>query len=112
MQRDAVVLSSVVNNPASFSADLPAVRHPDSYAPGPIRTATDNERAAVSAFIAAHPEYAKLPDDAIVQAMSTYRTEEDHAQRQRVHDEGVPVGWRPADHDEPNDGDEDSLARV
>lgn len=81
----------------------------DTYAPGPIRAATDAEAAAIEAFVARHPEYAKLPAEALVQAMSTYHTDDELEERAKLAGEGVPLDWRPGD---PDDGFGDSLGRV
>lgn len=78
-------------------------RRPDdpAYAPGPIRAATDALADTVGRFCHRHPEYAKLGSDAIVQAMTTFRTDEEADLRKVMADEGVPVdvlcGFRPAD---------------
>lgn len=91
----------------------PARRRHDAYAPGPIRAALDRERAAVESFVERHPEYAKLGQEEIVQAMSTYRTAEEHEERHRLRDAGVPRGWR-RDRDEVEElhFDDDSRGRV
>lgn len=86
-------------NPPPQPGTAVTPRYPDGYAPGTIRRATDSERAAVVAFTDRHPEYAKLSQDEIVQAMSTYRTVEDHEDRQRLSDAGVPADWRRGDED-------------
>jgi hypothetical protein len=70
-------------------------RSPD-YHPGLIREATDHEHGAVSAFVAQHPEYAKLSTDAVEQVMATYRTDEEHETFARLHGEGVTPEWRGA----------------
>lgn len=97
----AAVCDLPAPEPASNSVRLAPPRKPESYAPGPIRAATDVEAASISQFCHRHPEYAKLGSDAIVQAMSTYQTEEAATEQQVLADEGVPVdvlcGFRPAD---------------
>lgn len=105
---------AVAVRPPALPAPRAAVtRYPDSYAPGPIREATDRERSTILAFIHAHPEYARLSHDEIVQAMSTYRTDDQAASRDRVEGEGVPWNWRAeADEDEHVGEIDDPLARV
>ena len=91
MQR-SLTFDVVVSQPALPSAATPA----DRYLPGTFRQATDCVHAAVSAFLAHHPEYARLSTDAIEQVLATYRTDEEHETAARLGDEGVPVGRRAA----------------
>lgn len=87
----------------------------EQYAPGIIRASTDAVHSAVTAFTARHPEYEKLGIDAIIQAAGTHRSDEEHAERERVYGEGVPRNWRRnADNDEVEDLYDayDSLGRV
>ena len=80
---------------ARRAPQYPAAPTPaDQYSPGPIREAHDAEHHAVTRFAAKHPEYRGLPDDVITQAMSTYLTDEEEADRAKLHGEGVPAGWR------------------
>lgn len=98
---------SVVPQPHRKTAAPVTTRHPDLYAPGPIRQASDRGRSAVVAFTKAHPEFARLSDDEVIQAMSTYRTAEEHAERERAYGDGVPRHWRRSD----DGGIDDSLGR-
>jgi len=64
----------------------------------PIRVSSDKAIDAIAKFCEQHPEYARLGVDVIEQTMATYRTEEEHAVRKMLADEGVPVGrWRRGD---------------
>lgn len=109
----AVVPLASPATPPEFRSTHPARRRHDAYAPGPIRASLDRERAAVESFVERHPEYAKLGQEEIVQAMSTYRTVEEHEERHRLRDAGVPRGWR-RDRDEVEElhFDDDSRGRV
>jgi hypothetical protein len=88
---------AVTRNPATPAAPRPPS---GAYAPGPIREASDAERSAVAQFTARHPEYSGLAPEIIAQAMSTYRTDEEDAERAKLRAEGVPEGWRPFEDDE------------
>lgn len=59
-----------------------------------IHRTTDAAADALAAFTRAHPEYAKLAPEAVEQAMSTYRTDEEHRVMGWLRDEGVPVDRR------------------
>lgn len=76
--------------PARGSSNLPAAL--DAYAPGVIRTQSDRERAAIAAFLHRHPEYEVLPREIVLQIGTTYLDEDDHAEREMLAGEGVPVG--------------------
>lgn len=70
------------------------------YAPGPIRAGTDLVHSALSAFTARHPEYERLGPDAVLQALSTYRTDEEAEEQEKLRGEGIPLDWRPGDEDD------------
>lgn len=76
------------------SAKNPAPYTPQRYFPGRIRAESDGELAAVRALTRDFPGYNKLPHDAIVDAASTFRTEEAHEERARLREAGVPIDWR------------------
>lgn len=98
--------SCTTRHASTATPALPSPTPADRYAPGPIREAHDAEHAAVAAFISHHPEYASQSPDVIAQAMSTYRTEEEHTAQARLRDEGVPARWRKdLSGDADNDGD-------
>lgn len=71
-------------------ADNPA----DLYAPGAIRSASDDELDTVRAYTRDFPEYEKLPHDAIVDAASHFVSTERYEERSRLLDAGVPLDWR------------------
>jgi hypothetical protein len=98
---------AVTRNPAS--SPTPAV----DYSPGPIREAHDAEHTEVARFTARHPEYSALAPDVIAQAMSTFRTDEEAAERAKLHGEGVPPSWRRGGGNEAGNTEEtyDSLGR-
>lgn len=88
--------------PQQPAAERPLAKHPAlaaEYAPGPIRASADAAHDAYLRFVTDHPEYMKLSPDEVVQAMSTYHTEEEHEERERIYGEGVPRYWRRSDFD-------------
>jgi hypothetical protein len=66
----------------------------EGYLPGRIRNESDAELAAVRGLVRDFPEYGRLPHDAIVDAASTYRTEERREELACLAAEGVPLDWR------------------
>ena len=72
-------------------------RHPDtrrnSYSPGTVRRTTDNEHAAVVAFVDRHPEYARLSHLELVTLAATYRGPDRDAEVDALEDAGVPLDW-------------------
>jgi hypothetical protein len=79
---------------------------PPVYAPGIFRRQSDQQLAEVSSFLARHPEYQKLPVDALAQYAATYRDDRDHAMEQDFRDESVLCGCR-ADYARPESGKAD-----
>lgn len=95
------------STPTIRRLDLPdTARSP--YAPGRLRRASDAEALAIEAFRARHPEYDRLADAALVQAMDRYRTDDDLALREDMAGQGVDLAFDPAagDSDEPAWSDE------
>ena len=85
---------------------LPA-RHdplPDLYRPGPVRRSTDDEYAAVSAFVDRHPEYGRLSHTELATLAATYQGPERRAECDALEDAGVPSDWH-----RPNEGDEEEV---
>lgn len=70
---------------------VPALRNPD-FPAAPIRSTTDRAACAVAGFVAEHPEYGRLGAEVVEQVMATYRTDDEHATRGSMIDNGVPVG--------------------
>lgn len=64
----------------ALSSSFPAA-NPADYIPGPLRSSLDHERGLATEFCARHPEFSKLPHDALMQAASLYRDMADHALR-------------------------------
>ena len=73
---------------------LPAVTDSPSspYAPGALRATTDCERERVERLCLAHPEFAKLGHDPLLQLAETYLDDEDRALRSELPREAV--GYR------------------
>ena len=86
----------------ALATRAPARLHPDTfrretYAPGPVRCAADNEHAAVAAFVDRHPEYASLSHLELVTLAATYVGPEVAAEHDALEDAGVPLDWHRAD---------------
>jgi hypothetical protein len=58
-----------------------------------VRRSSDNEHAAVAAFVERHPEYARLSHLELATLAATYRGPERVAERDSLEDAGVPLDW-------------------
>lgn len=100
-------MSRVIRRPDNAAVQQ---HNPSGYAPGAIRTATDQEAAAVRKFLADFPEFKGQPHDVILQHAALYRPEEEHDLREAMEDEGVPVDmhFRRDDTDGPTNWSDDA----
>ena len=72
---------------------LPSDTHRSPYTPGPVRRSTDDEHAAIAAFVDRHPEYARLSCIELATLAATYRGPERDAEMDALEDAGVPLDW-------------------